>query len=335
MRSPLPHTAVAVVLLLSSLPTIARAQYDRETAIVQAVDKTSAGILTLKVVKTTREGIKDVVGTGVVVDERGYAVTNYHVVRDATSITATLSDDTTVKCEVLVEDSRQDLAILKLPVKKKLHALRFAPGSDLKRGEIVIALGNPFGYDQTVTTGIISALKRKIIMPNGAELTNLIQHSAAINPGNSGGALLNINGELIGINVALRQEAQGIAFALNADTVQTWLATKLSAKKMAGLNHGLACHEQVAAAVGTIRQKVVVDTVAASSPGATAGVQAGDVIVVVNDQNVTNRFDLERALWNLKPGQKIEAAILREGKKTTVTLNRAEPARVTAVAGTR
>src|SRR5205814_1119156 len=116
---------------------------------------------------------------------------------------------------------------------------------DLMVGETVIAIGHPYGYQNTVTTGIVSALGREITMPNGETLTNLIQTSASINPGNSGGPLLNINGQLIGINVALRDGAQGIAFALNAETVKEVLRQRLSASRLSGVTTGLRCTEFV------------------------------------------------------------------------------------------
>src|SRR5262249_10055989 len=155
-----------------------------------------------------------------------------------------LADGTRMEGRIHTEDRRHDLAILKLPAAgKKLQTLAFAPGSDLLVGETIITVGHPFGFTNTVSTGVISALGRAITMPDGETLANLIQTNASINPGNSGGPMLNINGELIGINVALREGAQGIAFALNADTVQRVLARHLSAGQMAHLGHGLTCRE--------------------------------------------------------------------------------------------
>src|SRR5262249_33044819 len=151
----------------------------------------------------------------------------------------------------------------------------------------------------TVSTGIISALGREITMPGGETLTNLIQTDASINPGNSGGPLFNINGELIGINVALREGAQGIAFALPAEMVQQVLSRHLSAAKVARVAHGLGCHEWIPDEEGLVRQQVVVDQVTERSPAALAGLQRGDVILRVGDRPVANRFDVERAMWSL------------------------------------
>jgi serine protease Do len=295
----------------------AKSQYSRETPISQAYKKTKDAIVTLKVTRSSEWGGKrgGTVGTGVIVDERGYVITNHHVIAEAGKITATLSDKTTVEARIHVEDPKHDLAILRLVVKKHLKALSFGPGTDLMVGETVIAIGNPFGYTGTVSTGIISALDREIEMPSGTTLTNLIQTNASINPGNSGGPLLNINGELIGINVALRHDAQGIAFALNAETVKEVLRKHLSVAKVSKVGHGMVCSEKVTTD-DKAHQKVVVEDVNDDS----TGVKKGDVLVKVGRLAVKNRFDVERALWGYKPGDKVEAAVLRGGKLTNVSL---------------
>jgi serine protease Do len=309
--------------------TRSQAPYSRRTPVVEAVEKTYKGIVTLKVARTNGFGRREGVSTGVVVDERGYLITNAHAVAGAEVISAHLHDGTSLRASVHTAVPECDLAILKVPAAKaKLQALTFGPGSDLLVGETVIAVGNPFGYTNTVSTGIISALGREVTV-NEHTLRNLIQTNASINPGNSGGPLLNINGELIGINVALREGAQGIAFALNADTVKAALSKHLSAGKVARVGHGLVCREHVASEGGA-RQRVVVDEVAEGSPAARAGVRKGDVILKVADRAVQNRFDVERALWSYKAGDKVEAAILRAGKAATValTLTRGDSGRV-------
>jgi serine protease Do len=314
--------AVALVVIsFGGAGTESRAQsFSRETPIVQAVRKTRDGIITIRVDRRGNWGNKkEVVGTGVIVDERGYAVTNRHVVKGADHVAVVLADHSEVAARVLTEDAHHDMAILRLSSEKKLKALTFAPGSDLMVGETVIAIGHPFGYVNTVSTGIISALDREITMPEGEVLTNLIQTNASINPGNSGGPLLNINGELIGINVALREGAQGIAFALNADTVQQVLSKHLSAGKVSRVGHGIRCKEVVRDEAAA-RQQVVVDDVAPRSPAAAAGLKPGDVLVELARRPVSNRFDVERALWHCKPGDCVQAAIVREGKSTRVDL---------------
>src|SRR5262249_30089143 len=179
----------------------------------------------------------------------------------------------------------------------------------------VVAVGHPYGYTDTVTPGIVSALGREIQMPSGVTLKELIQTNASLNPGNSGGPLLNVNGELIGINVALREGAQGIAFALNADVVQKVLAEHLSAARVAKMRHGLVCRARVGTEAGKNRQQVVVERAADG-----AGLKSGDVLRAVGGRAVANRFDVERALWDCKPGDTVDAVVLRDGEETQASL---------------
>jgi serine protease Do len=308
---------VGLTVGLSLLAGEASAQRARRTAIVEAVDRTRDGSATLKVTKPGAYGKRTIVGTGVVVDERGYLITNHHVIDRASRVTVTLSDKSTCQARVLKELPKFDLAILRISPRNKVKALAFGPGSDLLVGETIIAVGNPYGYANSVSTGIISALGREIEMPSGETLTNLIQIDASLNPGSSGGPLLNINGEVIGINVATRDGAQGIGFAQNADTVKQALSKHLSALKVSKVDHGLECDEEVAPR-GEQRQKVVVRR--ATGPAARAGLKKGDVIVKVGNVAISNRFDLERALWGYKAGEKVEVALLRGGKPTQVSL---------------
>jgi serine protease Do len=321
MRNRIECRAAVAVLLGVLLAGIgaepAHARYTRKSPIVEAVKKTRDSIVTLKVEKSG--GGREVVGTGVVIDERGVVVTNRHVVAGAETITARLADGTTCKARLHLEAPNHDLAVLKLTAGRPLKALAFAPGSDLMVGETVIAVGNPFGYTNSVTTGIISALGREITMPGGVVLRNLIQVNASINPGNSGGPLLNINGDLIGINVAIREGAQGIAFALNSDSVQEVVSKLLSANKVANLSHGLVCRVNVPGEEEG-QALVVVEAVAHDSPAARAGLKSGDVLTRLGELPVCNRFDVERALWNFKPGDAVEAVVLRNGEEQQVAL---------------
>jgi serine protease Do len=319
---------VGLVLALSQ----ARAEEERRTAIVKAVDRSRDGIVMLKVIKSGEYGQREVGGTGVVIDERGFLLTNAHIVAGASRVYATLADKTRIEATVHTSLRRDDLAVLRLPVKGKIKALTFGPTSDLMVGETVIAIGNPHGFANTVSTGIISGLDRDIPVGSG-QLTGLIQHTASINPGSSGGPLLNVNGELIGINVALRDGAQGIAFALNGGAVKEALSRYLSAVKISGVAHGLSCGEKVEAE-GPNRQKVVVETV--STKAAKAGLKKGDVLVKVGNLTLANRFDLERAFWGYKAGDEVSATVLRGGKISRVSLSLGgRPSQVSAVTGAR
>ena len=315
---------LVLTVALTGLGNAAEAQYARKTAIVEAVGKTRESIVTLKVTRDDGWGGKrEIVGTGVIVDERGFVITNNHVVKDALKIVATMADKARLEATVFAAVPKQDLAILRLQVSGKVKSLALGCASDLMVGETVIAVGNPYGFSNTVSTGIVSALEREIPMA-GETLAGLIQHSASINPGNSGGPLLNVNGELIGINVALREGAQNISFAINAETVKEVLAKQLSAKKVSKVVHGLKCTEAVTSDAGE-RQRVVVQAVAAEE----SELKKGDVLVKVGNLPLQNRFDVERAFWGYKAGDKITAVVVRDGKETTlaITLAGAETAR--------
>jgi serine protease Do len=305
--------ALAVAVVVGRSAGTEKQAYSRRTPIVEAVQKTRHSIVTVKV---PQAGSRDTVGTGVIVDESGTVITNRHVVGGARSVKVRLFDGTEVTAGIVATEPSWDLAVLQIATKRELSALTLAPVSDLMVGETVIAVGHPFGYTNTVSTGIISALGREITMPTGDVLTDLIQTDASINPGNSGGPLLNINGELIGINVALRDGAQGIAFAIKADTVKKVLAKHVSARKVAGVNHGLSCREKVLGETGP-RQRVVV---AACAPAACDALKQGDEILAVGTRAVANTFDLERALWDKTAGEKVPLTVVRNGKELTVQL---------------
>jgi serine protease Do len=323
MRKSWPAAAlvgVVLTILAGGAGTAARGQYSRRTPIVQAVQKTKPSIVTIKVEKRGSHGrTRSTTGTGVIVDERGYLVTNQHVIQDSCRMVVQLADGTNLRGEIVAEDVACDLAILRVQAARKLPALVLAPASDIMVGETVIAVGHPYGYRNTVSTGIISAVGREITLPSEQTLTGLLQTDASINPGNSGGPLLNINGELIGINVALREGARGIAFAINSDTVKQTLSKHLSAVRVAGVRHGLVCTENVLAE-GKERQRVVVASVREGTPAANAGLRRGDEILHVGKRPVANRFDVERALWESRPGQQVELKVLRRGQRITVAL---------------
>jgi S1-C subfamily serine protease len=322
MRSQcIPSAALAMAsltLLIAAAPV--GAQYSRRTPIVEAVEKSRGSILTLKVEKKGGFGkLTELVGTGVIIDERGYAITNRHVVQSAGLIRAFPAEGSPVTAKVVLEDAAHDLAILKLEGAQLYRPLSLGPSCDVMVGEAVIAVGNPFGYTNTVSRGIVSALNREIQIPSGETLTGLIQTDAPINPGSSGGPLININGELIGINVAMREGAQGIGFAIPSDTIKAVLASRLSAKRLNGVDHGLACAERVESE-GADRQHVVVTKLVEHSLAASAGIKPGDELVQVSGRQVSNRFDVERALWDVKPGEKISFLVHRSGQKVDLTV---------------
>jgi serine protease Do len=274
-------------------------------------------------------------GTGVLIDGRGYILTNQHVVDRVNTIEAHLADGTSYLARVVQQDRETDLALIKIEAGRPLPSVPIGTSSDLMVGETVITIGNAFGYENTVSVGIISALKRNVTLSDEQVYRNLIQTDACINPGNSGGPLINIEGELIGINVATRSGAQGIGFALPIDDVKRVAVEMFSTRALAGTWHGLVAGEVTH---GDDR-KVILHEVQSGSPAADAGFLPGDHVVKVGDFEVRNALDIERALLEARPGQPTRVAIVRGGKPSEMSLNikpadRADAARIAADAST-
>ncbi len=258
-------------------------------------------------------------GTGVVIDSRGYIITNYHVVDGVREIQVTLARGERYLAKLAARDPETDLAIIKIDAKQEIPAIKIGTSADLMTGETVIAMGNAYGYEHTVTRGIISALHRSVQVNDAQYYDDLIQTDASINPGNSGGPLLNIDGEMIGINVAVRAGAQGIGFAIPVDKSILAAASMLATCNTNKTWHGItaATEKSADAAAG-----VVVGSIEQTSPAAEAGIQPGDVITSLSGMEIKRTLDLQRALLDHKPGEKIEFALKRSGEliNTSLTL---------------
>jgi serine protease Do len=258
-------------------------------------------------------------GTGTVVDERGYILTNYHVVSDVRRIEVTLDDGRGYIAELVAFEAAADLAIIKIPTTKPLTVIRIGTSSDLMEGESVIALGNAFGYEQTVTRGIISALGRDVQVSETQSYEDLIQTDASINPGNSGGPLLNIDGEMVGVNVAVRAGAQGIGFAIPVDSALGVATRMLNVQRLRGRWHGMItrCEDESS---GPVR----VTKVEPSSPAEKVGIQAGDEIVRVGPISTVRPLDVERALLDRASGESVTVEVRRNGESMELNLALAE-----------
>jgi serine protease Do len=254
-------------------------------------------------------------GTGTIVDERGYILTNYHVVSDVRRIEITLDDGRGYTADLVAYDAVTDLAIIKIPAPQPLSVIRIGTSSDLMEGESVIALGNAFGYEQTVTRGIISALGRDVQVSDTQAYDDLIQTDASINPGNSGGPLLNIDGEMIGVNVAVRAGAQGIGFAIPIDQALRTAARLLNIQRLQGKWHGI-----VTQTGQELDGPLTVTRVESASPGEASGLQVGDRIVRIGSASVARPLDLERALLDRPVGVAVPVEVERDGQNLSLEL---------------
>ena len=247
-----------LTLVAGPLPTPVHAGTDsRRTPVVEAVEKVQRAVVSISSEKKAASHSRwpfsaeenqvprvSGMGSGVLIDPRGYILTNHHVVDKVQGIVVQLFDGTTYPARVLQFDAVMDLAIVKVDPDHSLAAIKVGTSSDLMVGETVITIGNAYGYENTVSVGIVSALHRDVTLSDEQVYRNLIQTDACINPGNSGGPLINVDGELIGINVAVRAGAQGIGFALPIDEVKEVAAEMISSRRLASTWHGLVASEQ-------------------------------------------------------------------------------------------
>jgi serine protease Do len=250
-------------------------------------------------------------GTGILIDPRGYIVTNQHVVEDVNVIRVRLSDRSTYTALVLARDHDSDLALLKIDADHPLPVMPLGTSSDIMVGETVVAIGNAYGYEHTVSVGVVSAVKRDVNLNKELSYRDLIQTDASINPGNSGGPLANINGELIGVNVAIRAGAQGIGFAIPVDTMIRVVADMMSVRRRSGTWHGLVCRDRLDPATGTLTRSVVVERAEAGGPAARAGLQRGDVILQVGNVVVGSTIDVERGMLDRAVGDRVPVTARR------------------------
>jgi serine protease Do len=253
-------------------------------------------------------------GTGVVVDPRGYILTNYHVVEGVEALKATLDGGRSFSARVVSHDTANDLALLKIDGCGKLPVIPVGTSTDLMLGETVIVVGNPFGYEHTVTRGIISSLHRTVQVTATQNYEDLIQTDASINPGNSGGPLLNIEGDVIGLAVAVRVGAQGIGFAIPIDKAMAAAARLVAKAEGNNAWHGLEGDDDLAE--GCMRVK----SVAEGSPAAQVGLKPGDVIVAADGENVHRSLDFERTVLGRKPGEEIGLVVERGTEQLDVRL---------------
>ncbi len=273
-------------------------------------------------------------GSGFVWDDRGNIVTNFHVIREAHRAEVTLADGTTWPASLVGYAEEKDLAVLHIEVpRSQLHPVKLGTSSDLKVGQTVLAIGNPFGYDQTLTTGIVSALGREIESPDGVPIRDVIQTDAAINPGNSGGPLLDSDGRLIGVNTAIVSPSgayAGVGFAIPVDTVN-WVVPQLIAHgKVLRPTLGIELASDHIVRRSGIEGAVVIGVIDGSGADK-AGIRpayrdrlgratVGDVIVEIDGKPVRTSGELGLILEGYQEGDTVTVTVDREGHEKKLRL---------------
>jgi Do/DeqQ family serine protease len=353
-------STLLVALLAPAAPAAAADPFLRRTAAVEAARKVGPAVVNVTTETEQRQGTpfsafrgdplferffrdffdpgmpraSQSLGSGVIIDAAGHVLTNEHVVGRASRIQVSLSDGREFDALLVGADPNNDIAVLHVETEEKLPWV--APGSsaDLLVGEPLIAIGNPFGLSNTVTTGVVSALDRSM-RTEDRSFHGFIQTDASINPGNSGGPLLNAEGELVGINTAIYQGAEGIGFAIPIDVARRVVDQLLVHGEVAPVWLGVELqdldprlHEAMDLPRGT--KGALVSGVAAGSPAARAGLRRGDLVLRVAGHAVATARDLYSIVEGLTPGQPFELEVLRDGEKLALAA-RAERASDEAV----
>ena len=261
-------------------------------------------------------------GSGVIVDEEGYIVTNQHVIENAGKITVVIPGKGSYEAELVGSDSLTDLALLKIE-ESDLVALPIGDSEQLRVGERVLAIGNPFGYfQQTVTAGIISAVGRQVRMPGSDYIYTFLQTDALVNPGNSGGPLLNMNAEIIGINTAkiALVGVEGIGLAVPSNTLKRVIADLYEHGRVIRPHLGVVIDDWLRYGEGDPERGVVIVSIAPESAADRAGLQQGDVIVEINGQPIHYLAMLFDTLFSYYPGDRVTIGYFREGVRNNVTV---------------
>jgi len=260
-------------------------------------------------------------GSGFIISKEGYIVTNYHVVQGAKKITVTMLNGDIYDAQYVGGDEELDLAVIKIKPTKDIPILEMGDSDKIQIGEWAIAIGNPLGFQHTVTVGVISATGRKIPKPDGSGYyTNLIQTDAAINPGNSGGPLLNIYGQVIGINTAIinPSQAMNIGFAIPINIAKRFINQIIATGKVEKAYLGVYVQtvtEDLAKSLGLkVTKGVYVSQVEKDSPAQKAGIKEGDVIVKFNENQLESAEELTSLVRNCTPGTKVKVTVNRSGK---------------------
>jgi serine protease Do len=324
-----------LVLLAGPAGGLEKLQFDRQTPVVKVYERTHKAVVNVSGEQTVSRHVwpefgqfdpwgprfeqqVPVLGSGFVVHEDGFIVTNAHVVEGVKRIKVVFSDGREFQANVVSVDTSKDLAVLAVKTNEKLPAIELGRSNDLMIGETAIAIGNPYGYSNTVTSGVVSAVGRDIKVTEDYWLRGLIQTDAPINPGNSGGPLLNVNGELIGITTAIRAEAQNIGFAIPVDSLVENLSHMLMPEQLRRVRLGLTVGRMQTAGQLT---GLAVDAISKGSPADGKGLAPGDLILEVDGHKLTSVIDFYVRMMNKAVGEPIRLTYVRpsDGGRTRQT----------------
>jgi S1-C subfamily serine protease len=302
-------------------------EYSR--TVVAAVDRVTPSVVNIDVTQRIdgRLGPREVggSGSGFIITPDGFILTNSHVVHGARSIVAHLADGREVAGQLIGDDPDTDLAVVRIDAPNLVH-VRLADSENLRVGQIVIAIGNPLGFQASVTTGVISALGRSMNAQSGRLIDNIIQTDAALNPGNSGGPLVNSAGEVIGVNTAMIRPAQGICFAIGSNTaklVAGWLIRdgKIRRAYIGVAGQNVPLHRRIVRFYNLPRETgVLVISVEKNSPAEHAGLREGDVIVAFDDRPVASIHELHRLLVAEQIGTESKVTMIRHTEKLELSI---------------
>ena len=303
---------------------------DYSRTVVAAVERVAPAVVNINIKHRveTRRGDREVggSGSGFIIAPDGFILTNSHVVHDATAIEVNLSDGRELSAQLVGDDPDTDLAVIRIDASQLIH-VRLADSETLRVGQIVIAIGNPLGFQASVTAGVISALGRSMHAQSGRQIDNVIQTDAALNPGNSGGPLVNSAGEVIGVNTAMIRPAQGICFAIASNTakfVAGWLIRDGKIRRayigLAGQN--VPIHRRVVRFYNLPRETgVLVVSIEKNSPSARAGLREGDIVIAFNRQPVASIHELHRFLVAEHIGIDSKMTIIRHTEKLDLSIS--------------
>jgi S1-C subfamily serine protease len=301
-------------------------------AVIDVVERVGPAVVRLDVMKSGNERHGGT-GSGVVVAPDGLVLTNSHVVGGAARVNVTTVDGRSLTARAVGDDPDTDLALVRVDAPVTLPAATLGDSKLLKRGQLVIAIGNPLGFESTVTTGVVSALGRSLRARSGRLIDDVIQTDAALNPGNSGGPLVSSRGEVVGINTAVIMGAQGICFAVAANTANFVLGELVRHGRVRRAHIGIAAQQFAVSrrrrhATGLAQESaVMINSVEPGSPAERAGLAAGDIILALDGTAVTGADDLIRLLAGDKIGRTVEVEMLRNGEQRRVSVVPDERAR--------